>query len=196
MMTLLVLLLASGCKQAPDTESLTLTEPDELDLIGVYEIDKAQLPAELAGLKLDTLLELKSDGTFNARNIPTSPLGEHFPTLKFPQTLTSCTGIWRKRKSGSRDPGHPTTWGVYLANKSYTVANVNGPRLEWHSVQCTGQAPPYGILFPLGDPDPGYAIHLKYTRPKSNLATEPRPGSSPAVPNFSDPTHSSRRAVK
>ena len=90
---MLVLLFTAGCGHKPEAESLTVTEPDKLDLIGIYEIDKTRLPAELADLKLDTRLELRSDGTFNARNIPPSVLGELLPTVNFTRSLTSCTGI-------------------------------------------------------------------------------------------------------
>jgi hypothetical protein len=168
MMMLIMLLLTAGCEYDPNAESLTITEPDERDLVGVYEIDKIRLPAELADLKLDTRLELKANGTFTARNIPPSPLGELLPTVKFPSTLTSSSGIWSKRKCGYLDPGHHTIWGIYLADKHYTIANANGPRTEWLSVRCTGQSPPYGILFQLGDPDYGYAIHLKCVNAKAN----------------------------
>lgn len=192
----LALLLTAGCRHEPELQSLTVTEPNEVDLVGVYEIEKLQLPAELANLKLDTQLELKADGTFSARNIPPSQSGESMPTANFPHTLVSCTGVWSKRKSDPVDPGQSSTWGIYLVDKPYTIANVNGPRREWLSVQCTGQAPPYGILFPLGDPAHGYAIHLKYTNPKANPATEPRPGKTPPLPNFSEPSSRSRQEIK
>lgn len=176
MLILLALLLAvAGCQQDSVDESLTLAEPDELDLIGAYEIDKIRLPAELAGLKLDTKLELKADGSFNARNIPPSSSGKLLPTANFPQTLISVTGIWNKRKNGHHDPSQPAIWGIHLADRPYTAANINVPRNEWLSVRCTGQTPPYGILFQLGDPNHGYSIHLKRTTPKAIPPPEPKP---------------------
>lgn len=174
LMLFTILLAVGGCTQDPVDESLTLTEPDELDLIGAYEIHKLRLPAELADLKLDTKLELNADGSFSARNIPPSSPAELLPTTNFPRTLTSGTGVWNKRKSGLIAPGQPPVWGIHLADRPYTVANINGSRKEWLSVRCTGQAPPYGILFQLGDPDQGYAIHLKRTTPKAIPEPEPK----------------------
>ncbi|CAN5916871.1 hypothetical protein BH11VER1_BH11VER1_22140 [soil metagenome] len=175
LMLLALLLTVAGCKQDPVDESLTLTEPDELDLVGTYEIDKLRLPVELADLKLDTRLELMGDGRFNARNIPPSSSGDHAPAANFSHTLTSATGIWNKRKSSILKPAQAPVWGIHLADRPYTAANVNGPRNEWLSVRCTGQAPPFGILFQLGDPDHGYSIHLKRSTPEAISAPELKP---------------------
>jgi hypothetical protein len=59
-----------------------------------------------------------------------------------------------KSVMGRLDPGSKKIWGVYLRIKES----------QFHAANFTGDKPPYGLIFTLGDPDIGNAIILKKIR--------------------------------
>src|SRR6266545_5092814 len=68
---LLILLSFLGCQYDPHAHLLTIAKPSHKDLIGVYVVDRFDLPQiELAGRSAEITVELRADGTFLATNVP------------------------------------------------------------------------------------------------------------------------------
>jgi hypothetical protein len=121
-------------------------------------------------------IELRADGTFSATNVP--PWDEDVDE-GFVAALVSGEGRWEKNPMGILDPGERTIWGVALKTleqaefrnrHAKTLANLKKgevfrdfPKAKFSGAALTGQKPPYGLIFTLGDPDSGHVIVLKRT---------------------------------
>jgi hypothetical protein len=141
-------LLLAGCQYDPHAHLLTTTEPRTKDIVGTYVLDRFYLPNGLTIEKREIKVELRSDGSFIAINLPPWKLEE--PDNHFFSGLLSGEGKWEKDVI-TLDPGSKQIWGIYLRS------NQN----KFHPAQLTGEKAPYGLIFTLGDPDSGNAILLK-----------------------------------
>jgi hypothetical protein len=139
----------AGCQYDPHGNLYTTSEPKVEDLVGTYVLDRFDLPMDTSKINCEVIVELNPDGTFTAKNVP--PWGMDEVKTNFFNSLCSGTGKWEKHTSGTLDPGNKSIWGVYLRT----------PDNSLHPADCTGDKPPYGLIFTLGDPDSGYAVLLK-----------------------------------
>lgn len=160
---LLLFFVMIGCQYDPHAHLLTLEEPSREDVIGTYVVDYFSLPSELAGKSCEITVELRADGSFSASNIP--PWRGDIPDAGFFNSLLNGTGRWEIDKMGTLNPREHTIWGIYLRNdtkKPSTAPDVEDDLNRLMSpASFTGQKPPYGLIFQLGDPDRGYAILMK-----------------------------------
>ncbi len=157
-MRLLILLFCSalfGCQYDPHAHLLTTSEPSREDVIGIYVVDRFDIPQDFVDKNKNIYLEIRRDGTFVAKNIP--PEDPNEPNNRFSKRLLSGTGNWEVGTVGSLN-GDQTIWGIYLRS----------PSAKFLSPSFTGKKPPYGLIFTLGDPDSGFAILMK-SRPDINF---------------------------
>jgi hypothetical protein len=101
------------------------------------------------------IVELAADGTFVATNVPPFVFGA--PPITSLSSLVSRRGSWQLGGVGGVDNGSGRTkthWGVYLKSKA--------PQLQ--SPGFTGDKPPYGLIFTIGDPDSGTVMILEKTK--------------------------------
>lgn len=145
-------LLLAGCQYDPHANLLTTIEPSAEDIIGTYVLDRYDLPESISFRDVDIEVELHNDGTFTAINVPSWKVGE--PDKDFTSTLQSGQGKWEKSILGTLDPGSKHIWGIYLRNEDN----------QFLPADFTGDQPPYGLIFTIGDPDSGNAIILKKIR--------------------------------
>ena len=145
----LTLLFSIGCQYNPHANLLTTTEPREENIVGTYILDRYYLPGNRTLPNTDIRVELRPDGTFTAINVPPWNFGE--PDENFLSAFKSGEGNWEKSVIGRLDPGSRKIWGVYLRTRDD----------QFHPANITGDKPPYGLIFTLGDPDSGHAILLK-----------------------------------
>lgn len=152
-MRALLLILASftlaGCQYDPHANLYTTTEPKREDVVGTYVLDAFHLPPEVGSTRPAVTVELHADGTFAATNVPPWQLGT--PGTKFFTSLVSGTGKWEMDTLGTLGPDQKSIWGVYLRT----------PDNRFHPANFTGDKPPYGLIFTLGDPDSGHAVILR-----------------------------------
>jgi hypothetical protein len=97
-------------------------------------------------------VQLAADGTFTATNVP--PFVFAAPPISSLTALVSGSGTWQLGGVGGVDNGwgkHKTHWGVHLKSQ--------GARLE--SLGFSGDKPPYGLIFTIGDPDSGTVMILE-----------------------------------
>ena len=163
-LTLLVLCVAlGGCQYDPHAHLLTLTEPKPQEVVGTYIVDRFDFPPELAGESADITVELRVDGSFSATNVP--PWQLELPGTGFSKTLLSGTGKWVIAKMGQLDPGAHPIYGIYLRNgpprTSPAPPGEDPLKGLMAPADFTGEKPPYGLIFQIGDPDSGCAILLK-----------------------------------
>ena len=145
----LMSLFVASCQYDPYANLLTTTEPRVEDIIGTYVLDRYELPNDLSLRKTNIRVELRADGTFTAINVPPWKLGELDDN--FVSKFRSGEGKWEKSVMGILDPGSRQIWGIYLRTEDS----------QFHPADFTGDKPPYGLIFTLGDPDSGNAIILK-----------------------------------
>ena len=146
---ILVSLALVGCQFDPHAHLLTTSEPKAEDIVGTYVLHAFHLPPEVGNSRPDVLVELHADGTFAATNVP--PWELCTPSARFFASLISTTGKWEKVTLGILDPGQRDIWGVRL----------HTPGSNIHPAFFTGDQPPYGLMFTLGDPDSGHAVILR-----------------------------------
>jgi len=145
-------IFAGGCQYDPHANLLTTEEPRTEDVIGTYILDRFDLPNSLTPKTTSIKVELRGDGTFTATNVPLWKLGD--PDHDFVSTFRSGDGKWEKRIMGTLDPGSKKIWGIDLRTRD----------TQFYPADFTGDKPPYGLIFTLGDPDSGNAILLKKSR--------------------------------
>jgi len=150
-------LLVSGCQYDPHAHLYTMARPQTADVVGRYALVSQTVTTDgISALdgKL-SVVELRTDGTFSASNVPPYPLFGS-PDAGVLKSLVSAAGSWRVGKVGSVDDGGSlkTHWGIYP--ESGTV------RLQ--SAGLTGQKAPFGLVFTVGDPDSGHAMFLERTK--------------------------------
>jgi len=146
---ILVSLALVGCQYDPHANLYTTSEPKAGDVVGTYVLDAFHLPPEVGTARPDVVVELRADGAFTATNVPPWELG--WPSTNFFASLLSGDGKWEKGSLGTLDPGQKKIWGVYLRT----------PDNRFHPANFTGDKPPYGLIFTLGDPDSGHAVILR-----------------------------------
>jgi hypothetical protein len=146
---ILAWMILAGCQYDPHASLYTTSEPKAEDIVGTYILDTFHLSPEVGTARPQVLVELRADGTFAATNVPPWELRE--PGTNFFTSLVNGTGKWEKGSTGTLDPGRKTIWGV----------NLRTPDNRFHSASFTGDKPPYGLIFTLGDPDSGNAVILK-----------------------------------
>jgi hypothetical protein len=146
---ILASLALAGCQYDPHANLYTTTEPMAEDVVGTYVADTFHLPPEVGSTRPEVLVELHADGTFLASNVPPWQLSS--PGTNFFASLLSGSGKWEKGSLGTLDPGNKPMWGVYLRTTDNRI----------HPANFTGDKPPYGLIFTLGDPDSGHAVILK-----------------------------------
>ncbi len=146
---ILAALVLNGCQYDPHAHLYTTSEPKTQDVVGTYILDLFHLPPEAGSAHPDVVVELRADGTFAATNVP--PWAIEAPSTNFFASLISGTGQWQKDILGTLDPGRKHIWGVRLQTSNS----------RFHPANLTGDKPPYGLIFTLGDPDSGHAVILK-----------------------------------
>lgn len=159
--------LLSACQYDPHSHLYTTEEPKDADLAGTYTLEKFFLPTEAGTNAPAITVELRTDGTFVAKNVPRWQHDE--PAAGFFATLISGEGRWKKGKVGGRSDGKDL-WGVYL----------HAPDDRFLPAGLTGDKAPYGLIFGLGDPDGGYALLLK--KQTANKRAPSAPESAEAAP--------------
>lgn len=138
-----------SCQYDPHGHLYTTTEPAAKDIIGTYMLERYDLPSVTTIKHTPVRLELHADSTFTATNIP--PWELEIPDDGFFSSLLSGTGRWEISTLGMVDPGAKPIWGIYLRSKEH----------DFHPADFTGEGPPYGLIFILGDPDSGNAVILR-----------------------------------
>lgn len=144
----------SGCQFDPHADLYTTVRPQPADVVGTYRLTRQTVtPDGLAALKgRPCVVELRDDGTFVAGNVPLATVAGATPD--FFSRLVSTSGTWRVDGIGavaSSRQSSETHWGV--------VFDAGPTRMM--SAGLTGQKPPYGLIFTLGDPDSGDALILE-----------------------------------
>ena len=152
-MRTLLLTLASlalvGCQYDPHANFYTTNEPKAEEVVGTYVLDAFHLPPEVGSSRPAVVVELHADGTFAATNVQPWELGT--PGTNFFTSLLTATGKWERDALATLDAGQKHIWGVQLRT----------PDSKIHPAYFTGNKPPYGLIFTLGDPDSGHAVILR-----------------------------------
>lgn len=140
-----LVLVASSCGYDPHTAVVVIEEPKPEDVDGVDGIDEETIAWSTLDANRVRLcrVELRSDGTFVARNIPVS----HFASTS-PGELGDRTGTWSIGIASGNE--HETDWGVHLETHGHRIA-----------ANLADDRPPHRLVFSLGDPDAGDAIFLQ-----------------------------------
>lgn len=140
----------AGCQFDPHAHLHTTNEPQNEDVVGTYVLDTLDLHAEAGTVCPEIVVELHADGTFVATNIPRWD-GDS-PGPDFFTTLIGGNGKWQKALLAVLDRVKKDLWGVYLRSSDH----------KFHPANFTGNKPPSGLIFTLGDPDCGDAVLLKW----------------------------------
>ncbi len=145
--------MAQGCQYDPFAHLFTTTRPDSADVVGHYILVKQTVCSD--GLSVIQgkfcAIEIRADGTFVATNVPPRATGG--PGTNFFASLLDANGRWRIDSVGGVDSGWgkpKTHWGIYLDATEKLMP-----------VGLTGQKPPYGLIYTLGDPDGGQVLMLE-----------------------------------
>ncbi|MGN6492868.1 MAG: hypothetical protein ACTHLE_12790 [Agriterribacter sp.] len=146
--TVLSILLWS-CQYDPHAHLYTTSQPQKEDIPGVYILDSYDFANNIPIEHHNVKLTLFPDGTFEATNIP--PWNSPGVDTNFFSTLVSGRGKWEVSSLGTLDPGSKTIWGIYLRDSENS----------FHPANFSGDKPPYGLIFTLGDPDIGDAVILR-----------------------------------
>ena len=149
LLTILVPLILAGCQYDPHAHLYTTHEPKTEDVVGTYILDRFHLPTDVGNARPNVEVELRSDGTFSATNVPKWSL--ETPDADFFASMISGNGTWKKEITGTLGPDLNHIWGITLRT----------PDKQFHSAYFTGDKSPHGLMFTLGDPDEGYAVILK-----------------------------------
>ena len=148
----LVLLL--GCQYDPYAHTFTTEKPQTNDVVGRYVLNGQTIVS--GGLSAmqgrNCFVELAADGTFVATNVPPFVFGA--PPITSLSSLVSGAGTWRLESVGGVDSGTgniKTHWGVRLESQP----------IQFDAPGFTGDKPPYGLIFTIGDPDSGTVMILE-----------------------------------
>jgi len=144
--------LCGGCQYDPFVARLTAQRPRAEDAVGRNKLTEQTvtdggLPA-LNG-KASAVI-LLAGGKSTASNVPAAPYETGLPDAGFFRTLVSGSGTWRIDEAGGGPGGSGQKlifWGV----------SFQSPAADIKEATFTGDKPPYGLLFTIGDPDGGHA---------------------------------------
>jgi hypothetical protein len=152
---LIVLVWASAFLSEP---YFTTECPQSSDLVGCYTLKSQSVtPGGLSDLQgRPCEIELRADGTFTAANIP--PRGLDPPFSNFASALLAGSGSWRIDNLGTS-----AAFGTNFRKKYHRCWGIklDSPVAKMHNINLTGQRPPYGLVFVLGDPDSDYTMRLE-----------------------------------
>jgi hypothetical protein len=145
---LTLMVLFQGCQYDPYAHLFTTEKPQTSNVVGRYTLkDQTLTSGGLSALGgRSCLVVLAANGTFTATNVPPSVFGA--PPTNFLGSLVTGSGTWRIDRVGGVDNGRgsvKTHWGIYLDSQA---TKMQPPGL-------TGNKPPYGLIYTLGDPDSG-----------------------------------------
>lgn len=132
-----------GCQFNPYAREFTTDRPQKEDVIGVYQFKEqtiSQFPVDEIGKRATIIL--KSDGTYQANNIPNVFRGADAETRKY----ISATGKWNIESIGTVDNSWGRTksqWGITLTGIDESLTNIG----------FTGDKAPYGLIVTFDDPD-------------------------------------------
>jgi hypothetical protein len=141
----LMLGIISGCQFDPYAGDLTTEQPKMEDVIGVYQFKEqtiSQVPIDKLGLKATIIL--KSDGTYQANNIPNVFGGQSAEYNKH----ISANGKWKIETIGSVDNG----WGHAKSHWGITLTSIDE---SLTSIGFMGGKNPYNLIVTFDDPDLG-----------------------------------------
>ena len=141
----LMLGIISGCQFDPYAGDLTTEQPKKEDVIGVYQFKEqtiSQIPIDKLGQKATIIL--KSDGTYQANNIPNVFGGLSAENNKH----ISATGKWKIERIGSVDNG----WGHAKSHWGITLTSIDE---SLTSIGFMGDKNPYKLIVTFDDPDLG-----------------------------------------
>jgi hypothetical protein len=148
---LLIVLVVPSCQYDPYAHLFTTQKPKAADVVGHFVLTEQTIVT--GGLSAMNgkrcYVDLRPDGTFDAANIP--PFDG--ATDDFANRLVSGSGTWQIAQVGSVGDGTGTLkahWGI-----SFSASGVS-----MRSAGLTGNRPPYGLIFTIGDPDSGDVMIL------------------------------------
>jgi len=157
---LVLSIVAQGCQYNPHAHLYTTRKPECGDVVGRYRLTELHASRRdgvwgLAALDgRSCVVELRADGTFAATNVPPSELG--LSGSEALDRLIDDSGAWSIGEVTSVDGGGgraQAVWGLRLRSSPDAQPRMLPPRF-------TGQKPPHGLIFTLGDPDAGEAMIL------------------------------------
>jgi hypothetical protein len=152
-------LFLQGCQYDPYAHTFTTAKPETSAVAGRYVLTKQTVVS--GGLTSPQVrpcaVELAADGTFTATNVPPRRQGGLPPSsLDF---LVSGSGTWRLAELGTV-AGYfrkgKRYWGVVLESRGAYVLEP---------ARLTGDRPPYGLIFTVGDGDAGAVMILQREEP-------------------------------
>jgi len=151
---LVVMALLQGCQYDPYANTFTTEKPQTNAIVGRYMLkDQTVVSGGLSAMQgRPSFVELAADGTFVATNVPPFVFGAR-PITSL-SSLVSGRGAWQLDSVGGVENGTgkiKTHWGVHLGSQS--------PQIQ--SPGFTGDKPPYGLIFTIGDPDSGTVMILE-----------------------------------
>ena len=154
LLCLVAMALLQGCQYDPYAHTLTTEKPQTNAVVGRYVLkDQTVVSGGLTAMQgRPCVVELAADGTFTATNVP--PLVFGAPPISSLSSLVSGAGTWQIDSVGSVGNGSgklKTHWGVHLESQA--------PQMQ--SPGFTGDKPPYGLIFTIGDPDSGTVMVLE-----------------------------------
>ncbi|QEM06700.1 hypothetical protein DIU31_025510 [Mucilaginibacter rubeus] len=143
---LIYLALITSCQFDPYAGDLTTEQPKREDVIGVYQFKEQTISQiQIDKRSQRATITLKSDGTYQANNIPNVFGGPNAENHKY----ISAKGSWKIETIGAVDNGwgHPkSNWGITLTSIDESLTNIS----------FTGKKKPYGLMVTFDDPDLAY----------------------------------------
>ncbi|MGN6395968.1 MAG: hypothetical protein ACTHMI_10415 [Mucilaginibacter sp.] len=136
------LVVINGCQFDLYAGDLTTAQPKPEDVIGVYKFTEQTISdVSIDKLGQNATIVLKSDGTYQANNIPNVFGGPGAESRKY----ISAKGNWKIEEIGSVDNGQGTKseWGITLTSIDESLSNIS----------FTGDKTPYGLMVTFDDPD-------------------------------------------
>jgi len=155
-----LMVLAQGCQHDPYAHSFTTEKPQADDVVGRYVLTKQTVVSggSSAMQGRPCVVVLAADGTFKATNVP--PYERGAPPISSLDALVSGSGTWQLDQVGSIGGGFSKQkphWGVWLTARGRPVASPG----------FTGDKPPYGLIFTIGDGDAGTVMILERAEPSA-----------------------------
>ncbi len=148
-------LLLQGCQYDPYAHTFTTEKPQPSAVVGRYVLkEQTVVSGGLSAMQgRSCVVELAADGTFKATNAP--PHWHGGPAVSSLDLLVSGSGTWRLDELGTVAGGFRKPrpcWGIVLESRGAYVLEP---------AKLTGDKPPYGLLFTIGDGDAGTVMILE-----------------------------------